>query len=98
MQIIITQSGDLHEGTENLIKEKLEKLTTFYDRISMATVHLNYGDKKGHNEVAISVRLAVPGPDVVADAAEETVEKTISEVTEKLRRQLRKLKDKQNGE
>lgn len=95
MQIIITRSGDLHEGTENFIKEKLEKLTTFYDRISTATVHLNYGDKTGQNKVAINIRLAVPGPDVVADAAEETVEKTITEVTEKLRRQLRKLKDKQ---
>lgn len=95
MQIHINKSGELDGNTEYLLREKLGKLTTFYERIESATVHLNQGDGVGENEFSLSVRLAVPGPDVVAEASELTIEKSIAEVAEKLRRQLRKLKQKQ---
>lgn len=96
MQIIINQSSQLSDHAEYILKEKLEKLTTFFERIETANVHVKRDDGQGENEGIISVRLAVPGPDVVAEAAEETIEKSIAEVTEKLRRQLVKLKEKNN--
>lgn len=96
MQIIINKSSEITVHTERLIKEKLEKLTTFYERIESATVHIKHDDGQGENEATISVRLSIPGPDVVAEAGEETIEQTIAEVAEKLRRQLKKVKEKQN--
>lgn len=96
MQIIINQSAKLEGNVEYLLREKLEKLTTFYENIESATVHLKQDDGLGENEFSLSVRLAVPGPDVVAEASETTVEKSVAEVSEKLRRQLKKLKEKQN--
>ncbi|PHI18913.1 ribosomal subunit interface protein [Lewinellaceae bacterium SD302] len=97
MQIHINQSSELAGNTKYLLNEKLEKLTTFYERIESATVHIKQDDGLGENEATINVRLAVPGPDIVAEASEETIEKSIAEVHDKLRRQLRKLKEKQNG-
>ncbi|MEM9836662.1 MAG: ribosome-associated translation inhibitor RaiA [Bacteroidota bacterium] len=97
MQLIINNSGEINEFTEQLLKEKLEKLTSFYDRIETATVHVRPADGSGGNQATMSVRLAIPGPDVVAEATEKSAEKCIAEVTEKLRRQLRKVKEKQSG-
>ena len=95
MQIILNNSTELGDYNSQLIKDKLQKLTTFHDRIESARVHVKHDDGQGVNQATISVRLAVPGPDVVAEATNETVEQSISEVTEKLRRQLIKLKEKQ---
>lgn len=96
MQIIINQSSEIGDYTTNLLKEKIEKLGTFYERIESATAHIKHDDGQGENQATISVRLAVPGPDLVAEATEDTVEKTIASVTEKLRRQIRKMKEKQS--
>jgi putative sigma-54 modulation protein len=97
MQIIINKSSEISKRAELILKEKLEKLTTIFERIEAANVHLKRDDGQGENEGTISIRLSVPGPDLVAEASEETIEKSIAEVTEKLRRQLKKLKDKNNA-
>lgn len=97
MQIIINKSSEITNRTESLLTGKLEKLTTYFERIESATVHIKHDDGQGENEATISVRLAVPGPDVVAEAGEESIEKSIAEVAEKLRRQLVKLKEKNNA-
>lgn len=96
MQIHINKSGDLAGNTTYLLKEKLEKLTTFYERIEKATVHIKQDEGAGENEATINVRLSVPGPDIVAEATEDSMEKSIAEVHDKLRRQLKKLKEKQS--
>ncbi len=97
MQIVINKSSEITKGAEQLLNEKLNKLTTFYERIESAEVFIKHDDGQGENEATISIRLAIPGPDVVAEATEETVEKSIAEAVEKLRRQLRKAKEKQNN-
>lgn len=97
MQIIINQSNQLEGNAEYLLREKLNKLTTFYERIESASVHIKQDDGVGESAATINVRLAVPGPDLVAEASENTIEQSIAEVTEKLRRQLKKLKEKQNN-
>lgn len=97
MQIIINKSSEFTPKAEKMLNDKLQKLTTFFERIESASVHIKRDDGQGENEGTIAVRLAVPGPDVVAEASEETIEKSIAEVAEKLRRQLKKLKDKNNA-
>ena len=97
MQIIINQSAQLEGNAEQLLQEKLNKLTTFYERIESANVHIRQDDGQGTHAGTIVVKLAVPGPDLVAEASEATIEQSIAEVTEKLRRQLRKLKEKQSN-
>lgn len=96
MQIIINKSAELEGNTEFLLREKLEKLTTFYERIESATVHIKQDDGSGEDKAGINVKLAIPGPDVVAEANEDSIEKAIAEVAEKLRRQLLKVKEKQS--
>ena len=94
MQITIHKSSDLAESTKSVIREKVEKLETYYDRIERADVYVNEGDGTGANSHTVEVRLAVPGPDLYAEYTDESVERAIADVTEALRRQIKKHKEK----
>lgn len=94
MEITIHNAGELTAGARTFIEEKVTKLETFYDRIERADVYLNHDDGSGPGSHRVTIRLAVPGPDLSADHTEESVEKAVVSVTEKLRRQLRRHKDK----
>ena len=95
MQITIHQSGDLLDSTKEVINEKISKLETFYDRIERADVHIKSDDGKGAAGHTVSVRLAVPGPDLSAEHTDQSIKRAIADVAEALRRQLKKLKEKQ---
>jgi putative sigma-54 modulation protein len=94
MEITIHNAGELSAGARDFIEEKVNKLETFYDRIVRADVYLNHDDGSSHGSHRVTIRLAVPGPDLSADHTGESVEKAVVEVAEKLRRQIRKHKDK----
>ena len=89
MEITIHNAGELSAGARNFIEEKVNKLETFYDRIVRADVYLNQDDGSGPGSHRVTIRLALS-----ADHTEVSVEKAVVEVTEKLRRQIRKHKDK----
>ena len=97
MQITIHKSSDLGENVKNIIREKVEKLETYYDRIERADVYVNEGDGTGANSHKVEVRLAVPGPDLYAEYTDESIPRAIADVTEALRRQLKKHKEKLQG-
>lgn len=94
MDITIHNAGELSDGARSFIEEKIKKLETYYDRIVRADVYLNHDDGSGPNNKGVTIRLAVPGPDLTADHNDESVEKAVIEVVEKLRRQIRRHKEK----
>lgn len=96
MQITIHQSGDLMESTKQVITEKLNKLETYYDRIERADVHIKDGDGNAANGYTVNVRLSVPGPDLVAEHTDPSIKRAIADVSEALRRQIKKHKEKNN--
>jgi putative sigma-54 modulation protein len=94
MQITIHKSGELLESTKQVINEKVNKLETFYDRIERADVYIKDGDGNAANGHTVSVRLAIPGNDLVAEHNDASIKRAIAEVAEALRRQIKKHKEK----
>lgn len=97
MQITIHQSGDLMESTKQVITEKINKLETYYDRIERADVYIKAGDGNAANGYTVEARLSVPGPDLFAEYTDPSIKRAIADVTEALRRQIKKHKEKNNG-
>jgi putative sigma-54 modulation protein len=96
MQITIHKSGELLESTKQVINEKVNKLETFYDRIERADVYIKDGDGNAAHGHTVSVRLAIPGNDLVAEYNDASIKRAIAEVAEALRRQIKKHKEKNN--
>lgn len=84
------------ESTKQVITEKINKLETYYDRIERADVHIKDGDGNAANGYTVNVRLSVPGPDLVAEHTDPSIKRAIADVTEALRRQIKKHKEKNN--
>lgn len=94
MQVIINKSSELSDPTIAVITEKVNKLQTYYDRIERAEVFIKEDDGSTANGFTVDIRLAIPGNDVFATHTDESIERATAEVTEALRRQLKKHKEK----
>ena len=96
MKIQIEAPWEVNDYTKGVIEEKLQKLEKFNDGIIRADVFLKIGDSVHPNDKIMEVRLHVPGPDIFAEAIGDSVEKTASDVSNKLRVQLLKRKEKRS--
>ncbi len=94
MQILIHAPWEVNEYLETVIREKVGKLTTYYDRIERADVYLKMGDATAPEAKLLEIRLAVPKDDLFAKDVGESFEQAVAGAAEKLRRQLLKRKDK----
>ena len=79
----------------NLIKKKLVKLETFYNRIIDGKVFLRIVNDESRINKIIEIKLNIPGNQLFAKERARTFEIGADEVTESLRRQIKKFKEKQ---
>ena len=79
----------------NLIKKKLVKLETFYNRIIDGEVFLRIVNDESRINKIIEIKLNIPGDQLFAKERARTFEIGADEVTEALRRQIKKVKEKQ---
>ncbi|GAL87590.1 ribosomal subunit interface protein [Sporocytophaga myxococcoides] len=81
----------------DFIQKKLDKLETFYDRITEGDVYLRIetDDVKGNKSV--HVKLFLPGTSIMAKEQAASFEEAIDLVYENLKRQLQKTKEKMNS-
>ena len=76
------------------IEDKLQKLTTFHDRIIRGEVFLRL-DKSGDQENKIAeIRLSIPGRELFAKKQCKSFEEATDNVVDALRRQISKSRDK----
>lgn len=94
MQVIINKSSELSEPTIAVINDKVAKLETYYDRIERAEVFIKEDDGSAANGFTVDIRLAIPGNDLFATHTDESIERATAEVTDALRRQIKKHKQK----
>jgi len=86
---------DADHKLKEFIQKKVEKLSTFYDRIVDAEVFLKL-EKQGapvQNKVA-EIRLKVPGNTLYAAQTTKIFEESVDLATQSLRRQLKRHKEK----
>ena len=78
-----------------LIKRKLVKLEKFYNRIIDGEVFLKIENNEFRINKIIEIKLNIPGDQLFAKERARTFEIGVDEVTEALRRQIKKVKEKQ---
>lgn len=79
---------------QEFIERKLGKLDTFFDRIIDARVHLKLENSGQVRDKIVEVRIAVPGDVLFAKETEKTFEAGIDKITDALKRQLIKYKER----
>ena len=77
---------------ENFIDDRVQKLSHLSEHIIEAEVFLRV--EKGVENKLAEIRLKLPGNDLFAKKSSKTFEEAIDSVTEALRRQLKKRKEK----
>lgn len=80
------------------IQNKLDKLETFYDRVTSAEVFLKLGkgEKSKVHKKHIEVKLNVPGQILFVEEKGDTFEEATDLALEVLKSQIKKFKDKKN--
>jgi len=86
---------DADEKLIDLIKKKLIKLETFYDRIIDGEVFLKIENDESRINKIIEIKLNIPGDQLFAKERARSFEIGADEATEALRRQIKKFKEKQ---
>jgi len=80
---------------ESFIKERVEKLSQFYDGVIGTEVALKVAnDENSDNNKVTEIRLNVRGNDLYAKKQSKSFEESTDSAVEALRRQLIKYKDK----
>lgn len=79
---------------QNFIKEKLMKLNTYYEGVIGAEVMLKLDNNEGRDNKIMEVRVIIKGNDLFAVKESKTFEEATDLVTEALKKQLLKYKEK----
>lgn len=82
---------------DDFIKEKVEKLSTFYDGIISADITLKADKSETIDNKFVDIRLVIKGNDLFAKKESASFEEAIDDVVEALRKQLIKHKEKVKG-
>ena len=86
---------DADDKLIEVIKKKLNKLETFYDRIIDGEVFLRIENDESRINKIIEIKLNIPGDQLFAKERARSFEIGADEATEALRRQIKKFKEKQ---
>lgn len=81
----------------DFIQKRLDKLTTFYDRIIDADVILKLENSGQVKDKVAEIKLNVPGQTLHASDTSKGFEESVDNAVESLRRQLVKHKEMQRG-
>lgn len=93
MQINIQAPFSVNDTLKALISGKIEKLTTYFDRIYKADVYLKLKEDNTPNGKTVEINLHIPVKDAFAKSTEDTFEKAVAAVATKLEKQLKKRKE-----
>ena len=88
---------DADQKLINFIQDKINKLGTFFDQIVSADVYLKVDNNHEMENKEVEIRLFIPGQDLFARKIAKNFEAATDEVTEALRRQAKKRKEKVRG-
>ena len=81
----------------DFIQRKVDKLETFYDRITGGEVYLRLDKGEARKNKIVEIKLFVPGGSIFAKEQAPSFEAATDSATEALRRQVKKHKDKERG-
>lgn len=77
----------------DFIQKKLNKLDSFYDRITGGDVYLRVENVETNNK-SVHIKLFIPGTSIMAKEQGSSFEEAVDLALENLKRQLKKTKEK----
>ncbi|MBZ0327131.1 MAG: HPF/RaiA family ribosome-associated protein [Altibacter sp.] len=80
----------IEEDVKDRIRKCVTRLSRFYDRIEWADVYLEDKSEKKTLQKQVSIRLGIPGNDPFASAYGDNFHMLLTDVEDKLKRQLEK--------
>jgi len=87
------QNVSVNANLKQLIQDKIEKLTTYFDRIYKADIYLKLKEDNVRDGKMVEINLHVPVKDIFAKDTEDTYEKAMAKVAKKLETQLKRRKE-----
>lgn len=89
---INVQAVDINIGDDvkDAIRQSITRLSRFHEKIEWADVYLEDKKEKSTDQKQVSIRLGIPGNDPFASEYGNNFHALLSEVEDKLRRQLEK--------
>lgn len=78
------------EDVKDTIRKCLTRLNRYYDKIEWADIYLEDKKEKSTQKKQVSIRLGIPGNDPFASEYGDNFHALLSEVEDKLKRQLEK--------
>ncbi|GAB2457067.1 hypothetical protein GCM10011375_05460 [Hymenobacter qilianensis] len=78
----------------DFIQKRLDKLETFYDRVTEGEVIMKLNNKDGIDNKTVELKVLVPGSTLFSQADAATFEAATDEAAEGLRRQIKRHKEK----
>ena len=76
------------------IQQRLDKLETFYDKITDGEVIMRVNNKDGNANKTVEIKLLVPGNTLFSQEDASSFEAAADAATEALKRQITKFKEK----
>jgi putative sigma-54 modulation protein len=80
----------INEDIKNMIGKSISRLSRFYDKIEWADVYLEDKKEKSTQQKQVSIRLGIPGNDPFASEYGDNFHTLLTDVENKLQRQLEK--------
>ncbi|MBR9832617.1 ribosome hibernation-promoting factor, HPF/YfiA family [Acidiluteibacter ferrifornacis] len=88
---------DADQKLIDFIQEKINKLSQYFDKIIDADVYLKLENVSNLENKTVEIRVNIPGNDLFAKKTSKSFEESTDEVTEALRRQIKRHKEKVRG-
>ncbi|RAU83926.1 ribosome hibernation-promoting factor, HPF/YfiA family [Pontibacter arcticus] len=79
----------------DFIQAKVDKLSTFYDRIVEGEVFLKHNNSDGNDTKTVEIKLYVPGSTLFSEEDAPSFEAAADAAVNAMRRQLKRFKEKQ---
>lgn len=96
MDVLIHTDGfTAAEDLKEFVNVKIKKLETFHDKIISADVYLKFENTQQIKEKKAEIKINIPGSTLYAEETSKTFEAATDEAMESLRRQIKKVKEKQ---
>jgi putative sigma-54 modulation protein len=85
---------DADQKLLDFIQKRLDKLETFYDRVTDGEVILKLNNKDGIDNKTVEIKLFIPGTTLFSQEDAASFEAATDAATDSLRRQITKHKEK----
>jgi putative sigma-54 modulation protein len=94
MKIQVQAPFSVSEPLNDLIEERIEKVTSIFDRFTSVKVFMKDEIQRHHHKENrhVEIQMEAPGQTFFAEAHAETFEKAITTAADKVKRQVRKYK------